>query len=279
MDRKALALTVLFILMSGAVPAADALKLRVIAEQANVHLKSNRDSDVLATVPNGAFLESIQREEGWYIVVLPADDKGFKHIGYIRSEEVEVVQGREEVQEDFSQDFSPSEPHVGGPKKLFSGFLIKFGWMRSPDAGGLAHSWVTGLNFDIGLGRHLALGIEIMPAYRNYSEIDLQVFPVLGFVNLKAGFNAGDLVRPLGFMSPYAGVGPGLEAAYNIAGLEGESFTQFSTHFAYHIFMGLQLNLGAVLLMGEYQWVRVSDPYVDPDFWRHYLLVGLRFRR
>ena len=297
MIKKSLVCFIVFTLTLSTGVASNALKLRVIVEQANVHLNPNLDSATLTSVPKGALLESTHKVGEWFIIILPPDDRGYTRQGYIHTDMVEVIDGEEEIPaappqpppppptpppvavEQPRQYEPPTESYGVTYEKLFSGFVTKFGWLRSPDPGGMDKGWIVGLNYDIGLSRNFALGIEIMPAYRNYSEIDLQIFPIMGFVNLKAGFNMGDLVKPLGFMNPYAGVGAGLDAAYTRISFEGESFTNFSTLMAYHIFLGLQLKLGSIKLIGEYQWVRVSDPNVNPNFWRHYLLFGFRFGR
>ena len=287
-----MAFVILFFLIICVAVAANDLKLRVIAEQANVHLNPNFNSATLTTAPKGALLESTHKAGDWYVVILPPDDRGYKRQGFIHMDAVEVVEGEEEMQaappppppppveaEPPPQYSPPRETYYVTYEKLFSGFITKFGWMYRPDAGGFGQSWIAGLNLDIGLSRNIALGIELMPAFRSYSDPDIQIIPIMGFVNLKAGFSMGDLVRPLGFMTPYAGAGAGMDATYTIVDFEGETHTNFSTQMAYHIFLGLQLNLGALKLIGEYQWARVSDPNVDPNFWRHYLLFGFRFGR
>jgi len=239
-------------------------------------------------------LESILREDEWYVVILPPDDKGFKQIGYIRADLVKVVEVAGETPVQAAPPPPPPPPNAAEPppeyphqletyaatyEKLFSGIITKFGWLWRPDSGGIGQSWIAGVNIDIGLSRNIALGIELMPAYRSYSDPDLQIFPIQGYVNLKAGFNMGDVVRALGFMSPYAGAGGGLEAAYATASFQGTNSSNFSTQPAYHVFMGLQLKLGSLKLIGEYQWTRISDASVEPNFWRHYLLFGFRFGR
>ena len=292
MSKKAFACFIIFCLTVCTAAAISQLKLRVISEHANVNLNPNQNSAILTSVPKGVLLEATYKAGEWYVVILPPDDRGYKRQGYIHTDTVEVIDGEEQIQAappppppppvvvEQPQQYEPPMTQPGiTSQKLFSGFVTKFGWLRSPDPGGIDKGWIVGLNYDIGLSRNFALGIELMPAYRSYSEIDMQIFPIMGFINLKAGINMGDLVRPLGFISPYAGVGAGLDAAYTLVSFEGESFTNFSTRAAYHIFMGLQLNLGALKLIGEYQWARVSDPHVDPNFWRHYLLFGFRFGR
>lgn len=269
--------------------AANTYILRIIAEQADVRLNPDHSSEIIAKVPKGALVEASAKEDEWFSVTLPRDESGFTHQGYIHEGVVEMIIIREDqpatppppppketiqqpvyYQQPAAYPFSPSP-------NLFSGFVTKFGWMYKPDAGGIGDTWVVGFNYDIGLHRNFALGIELLPSYRSYSDLEMHVIPILGFINLKAGLNLGDFIKPLGFIWPYAGAGGGLEAAYTIVSLDDETFTDFSTSGAYHIFIGIQLKFGTLKLIGEYQWIRVSDPNIDPNYWQHFLLFGFRF--
>lgn len=281
----------LFFLVYCTASAADTYILRIIAEQADIRINPDHRSEIIAKVPKGSLVEAGAREGEWFFVTLPRDESGYTSQGFIHEDVVEMIITRKEQaaapppsphketirQPVYSQQPAaypfPSSPH------LFSGFVTKFGWMYKPDAGGIGDTWVVGFNYDIGLHRNFAMGIELLPSYHSYSDLDMHVIPVLGFINLKAGLNLGDLTKLLGFISPYAGAGGGLEAAYTVVSLDGETFTDFSTRGAYHLFIGLQLKFGTLRLIGEYQWIRVSDPNIDPNYWRHFLLVGFRFGR
>jgi len=70
---------------------AEVIKVRVILSNSNVRLKPEIDSMILATVPVGTELESVERIEVWFKVKLPPDEEGFEVTGYIHGSMVEVV--------------------------------------------------------------------------------------------------------------------------------------------------------------------------------------------
>lgn len=273
--------------------ASSSSKVRVIAENANIRLKPDISSMIIAQVPLGSILEFTEKIGEWYLVNLPPDEKGFIVSGYIHQSFVEEVEKdyiprpqvkevqpvRTEPVEKKQIEYEPVKTQVPPtPKgKLFSGFFLKFGWMISPDAGGFSYAWLPGLGFDIGLHRNFSLGIELQPAYRNYSEIDFSTIPLMGFVNVRGGISLGRLWHRLSFANLLAGFGAGLEASYSSLKLEGETLTDFDTKFAYHFLFGIEFDLKVLALIVEYQMTQISDPAVDPDFWQHYFLFGFRF--
>lgn len=254
-------------------------KVKVIVEKANIRLQPDSISQIIAQAPLDSILEFTSKTGEWYAVTLPPDESGFIISGYIHQSMVE------EVKKDLKPPVTPPvhlqpvereqipyEPELPPtPKgKLFSGFSLKFGWMNSPDAGGFSYAWLSAIGFDLGLHRNFSLGLEIQPAYRNYSEIDLSIIPLMGFMNAKAGLK-------LLFANLFVGGGVGLEATYSSLKFEGETLTDFDTKLAYHVIAGLEFDLRAVTLIAEYQMTQISDPDIDPNFWRHYLLFGFRF--
>ncbi len=70
---------------------AQDLKLRVIVEKAEIHLRPDPNSLVLGESLLGTLLESDRQTGEWFRVVLPADEKGFKLTGFIHSSAVEVI--------------------------------------------------------------------------------------------------------------------------------------------------------------------------------------------
>jgi hypothetical protein len=70
---------------------AENLKLRVIVEKADVHLRPDKSSTVLSESLLGTFLESDMQVGDWFRVVLPSDEKEFKLTGFIHSSAVEVI--------------------------------------------------------------------------------------------------------------------------------------------------------------------------------------------
>jgi hypothetical protein len=149
--------------------------------------------------------------------------------------------------------------------------------MFSPDAGGLSKSWLSSFGYDFGLSRNFSLGIELQPSYRSYPDIDLTILPIMGFVNGKIGENAGRLIPFMRFLNAVAGIGFGLQGTYAKTTFEGQTYTNFKTLFAFHLMLGGEIDLKSLRLLLDYQLTRISDPNVDPNSWRHYILFGIRF--
>ena len=70
---------------------ADDLKLRVIVEKAEIHLKPDVNSLVLGEALLGTLLEADKQTGEWFRVVLPTDEREFKLTGFIHSSSVEVI--------------------------------------------------------------------------------------------------------------------------------------------------------------------------------------------
>jgi len=73
------------------------IKLRVKISKADVRLRADAGSMVIAQVPLGAILDSEGKTGEWFIVKLPADKKGFIVSGYVHESLVDVEGGIEEV--------------------------------------------------------------------------------------------------------------------------------------------------------------------------------------
>jgi opacity protein-like surface antigen len=161
---------------------------------------------------------------------------------------------------------------------LFSGFFIRFGWLAKPKTGGLGDSWTADLGYDFGLSRNFAFGLEIQPAFRSHSmdipgvaSIDIFMVPVMGFANIKGGLTV------FRHFSPFLGGGIGTEASYTSTKAGTKTFNDFQANLAYHALAGVEVRLSGINLIAEGQLTRVSDPAVDPDSWRYFLLFGFRF--
>lgn len=272
-------------------------RVQVIVERANVRLSPDLNSQVIDQVPMGAVLEYTQAEGEWYLVNLPPNAQGFVITGYIHRSVVNVVTEtaappRQRVRQPppVPQRTVPPPPPVQpqyrparqayAPNlqaRLIAGPFVKFGWQHKPDPGGFNYAWMGSLGFDKGISRNFALGIEIMPAYRNYADIDLSILPVKGFVNIKAGESLGRLWSKIGFINFYGGVGAGAQASFVKAEFDGETFTDFDVMFAYHFLFGLEIDIRALRLLVEYQLIQVPDPDVEPNYFGHYIMFGIRF--
>jgi len=307
LSSRIVTLILLVGLAAAAVPAAASAQegtlLKVVAARANVRLKPDLDSPVIGQVPKGMLLESTGQIGDWYAVKLPADEDGIVVSGYLHRSTVEVTtDSGEEPAEEAPEpppaprvrtspparparaeepEEEPSEPVYReryGRARIVSGTFLKFGWQTSPDAGGFGNAWLASFGFDMGLGRNLGVGLEIMPAVRNYSDIDLKMIPVLGFVNLKAGLNLGSLLPVLKFLNVVGGGGLGAEAVFQSIGVDGgETVTHFQANFAYHLLGGIEIELGSLRLLAEAQLAQVSDSRIEGSGMRSLLLFGLRF--
>lgn len=91
-----LSLLIIFLLLAGIGEAAK-LRVRVIVERANIRLRPDIKSPVIAKAPIGTVLESEGKEGRWYKVNLPPDESGFVVSGYIHENIVEVVEEIKEV--------------------------------------------------------------------------------------------------------------------------------------------------------------------------------------
>jgi hypothetical protein len=165
-------------------------------------------------------------------------------------------------------------PAGGSNQSLFT---IKLGYMTKPKAESFGDAWLVGLNWDTGLSRNIALGFEVQMAYRSSEESGLRSFPILGWFHLKVGENLGRFVPALKPFHLYAGAGAGGEMILSIITLEELTETQFSAHFGFKLMAGTIINLGGVSLVLEYQMARISDPLLDPHFWRHHVFLGFMF--
>lgn len=81
----------------GEIGEAAKLKIRVIVQRANIRLKPDISSPVIAKAPIGTALESEGKEGKWFKVNLPPDESGFVVSGYIHESIVEIVEEIKEV--------------------------------------------------------------------------------------------------------------------------------------------------------------------------------------
>jgi hypothetical protein len=65
--------------------------LKVVSDSAGIHVRPALLSETLKKVTSGTMLETIDREDDWYWVILPADEHGTRYPGWVRASEVEIV--------------------------------------------------------------------------------------------------------------------------------------------------------------------------------------------
>jgi hypothetical protein len=91
--KRAAAAAVAAFLTAAAANAAEQKlpTLRVTRDDASVHTRPALLSDVVAKPAEGTILEAIDLEDGWYWVVLPADEQGRRLPGWVRERDVEIA--------------------------------------------------------------------------------------------------------------------------------------------------------------------------------------------
>jgi len=90
---------VIFVLFSASLIFSADSKVRVTTHQANVRLRPDIQSEVLAKIPLGAMLDIVKRQGEWYFVKLPPDEKGILVTGYIHKSVVEPLEIEEEIKQ------------------------------------------------------------------------------------------------------------------------------------------------------------------------------------
>jgi len=94
-----LGLLVVSLLFFSEISQAANFEVRIISEKANVRLKPTIDSNIIATLPLGAVLESEGKIDNWYYVKLPKTQEGFTIFGYVHASLVEIVREPSKIKE------------------------------------------------------------------------------------------------------------------------------------------------------------------------------------
>lgn len=77
-----------------AAPAMTAGKtVRVTSDQAVVLTRANRKAERIATVPAGTVLETLDKQDDWYWVLLDRDEHGTRRVGWIHADALETGSG------------------------------------------------------------------------------------------------------------------------------------------------------------------------------------------
>lgn len=117
-------IVVLAVFLFGAASSAfsDDLKVRVTASKANIRLKPDTQSVIVAGVPLGAVLDVIRKEGDWYYVKLPPDEKGIVVTGFLHQSTVEIIEDIE--QKKMTQDLR-EKPAIKEPETLTKAAIAK----------------------------------------------------------------------------------------------------------------------------------------------------------
>ena len=178
MNKKLVVLFIglLLLLSLAALSQTSELKVRVIVEQANVRLKPDLTSQILSQVPLGTILKVESKMGEWFLVSLPADEKGFVLSGYIHQSVVEgigekvkevpeVKREKAEVTPQVKKE-KPSAPRVKpsvyAPERAEAGAKSSIG-IRAGYAMLSEEKYGSGLEYGVNLSFGLSknIGIEI----------------------------------------------------------------------------------------------------------------------
>ena len=88
-------------------------KLKISVEKAFVRLKPDMNSPVESTVAKGTILQSHEKVEEWYRVVIGPDESGFVVIGYIHSDNVEIIAEKTTKAPDYWEEIPESFQGMG----------------------------------------------------------------------------------------------------------------------------------------------------------------------
>ena len=279
-----LAVGLMFLCPPRAYPGA--IVLKVTAAVVNVRSAPDSNSAALSQERAGALIEAERKTGEWYeLYVTLADGRIVK--GYIRQELVQEVGGTPAPPppRGAAGRASPPPPAPGLPagpvgpvkKNPFSGFFFKLGVPKfgTPD-------WLGGLGYDLGLGRNLALGIEIAPSSfaisypDQFPPFENSVTSVFGIANVKAGTGLGFLRPDLDFVRVFASGGGGM-AAIHMKMTEGTTSASF-THYnpVLNLGGGFELGAGSWSLIFEYRLFRLMEKNIAPNGWSGYFSFGIR---
>lgn len=268
--------------------AAEAEKLRVTGNHANLRSRPDLDAEIVLKAAKGDVFSIVSKEGNWYKILIPAAPGSQATEAFIHSTLGEII-GLEDVS-DQNVRKNPARKPAGksktplrvtrGDEKLFSGFYAKLGLLTSPKVDGLGDRWLLDFGRDWGiLNPFLAAGFEVQPYYRHFSSGDF-TDSILGaniFANAKGGVNIGRFVEKLNFLTPYAGFGLGGAFIKSSSKLGEDKFGRTNFYFAWHLLFGFEVALKRMDLILELQTVKVSVPETSPDAAQHFLMVGLRF--
>ncbi len=262
-------LTSLFVLMSLLCSAQthSSLQVRVIIENANIRTRPELDSEILNIAAKGTVFEVIEKAGSWYAVKMGEDSIGHSVYGYIHESMVDP-NGEVVVISEAQSEPSPAPQEVRGApvrvrrfRKLLSGSFLNCGF---------GHHWLASFGFDVGIGRHLGIGLEFQPYFRDLAALETAVIQMDTFVNLKLGFKVWILTFYGG-----GGIGPGF--SYTSTVIDDQTHSYFRTRLTYHGLAGTSIDVGKMAIVFEYQPTLIEDFDLKRDTWGHFFFVGLRF--
>jgi len=268
--------------------AAEAEKLLVTGNNANIRSRPDLGSEIVLKAAKGDIFTVAGKEGNWYKILVPAANGSQATEAFINSSLGEII-GQEGISNQNVQKDPVRRPArksktplrgIRGDEKLFSGFYAKFGFLTSPKVNGIGDRWLLDFGRDWGIiNPFLATGFEVQPYYRHFSSGDF-TDSILGaniFANAKGGVNIGRFVEKLNFLTPYIGFGLGGAFIKSNSKLGEYKFGRTNFYFAWHLMFGFEVALKNLDLILELQTVKVSVPETSPDAAQHFLMLGVRF--
>lgn len=101
-------------------------ELKVLVEKANVYMEPDTRSPVVTTVTKGTVLESYERQNLWFRVIIKSDKDGFMSLGYIHFNDVEIIREKLIEETDFWTYEDPETFSGIGLSMILSGGLTYF---------------------------------------------------------------------------------------------------------------------------------------------------------
>jgi hypothetical protein len=232
-------------------------ELEVNAEKVDVHLVPDIESTVVTTLPQGFLLKSYEKINEWFRVVIGPDEDGIVTIGYIQSQNVNIIREKIikeldywEEESEFFEGIGLSVRLTGGPT-FFSGGDIRRGDKGLYDAASdfvTSYGYVTERRFDA-----FRSGFEVVAdfVYNLTSKFGIGIGA--GYVHLTQHslliFNPPNV-----FEGNQVGSSPKV-AAYPIR--LGVFF-----NFPLHRLVNLSLDSGAALYITKYTYSRSTNWYL-----------------
>jgi hypothetical protein len=267
--------------------AADAEKLRITANNANIRSRPELGAEIVLKAAKGDIFSVAGKEDKWYKVLLPAKTGSPASSGYLHSDLAEIIgpQGNAAPSVEKNRPDQPAKKNktwlarIQADKKLFSGYFAKFGLMTSPKAS-FGDKWLLDFGKDWGIiNPFMTVGFEVQPYFRSFSDSDFSD-STLGanfFINAKGGANIGRFVKKLNFLTPYVGFGLGGTFSFSSSKAGTEKINDTNLYFAWHLMFGSEVVLKKMSVILELQMVKVSVPKISPDAIQYFLMLGARF--
>ena len=169
-------------------PQSTEWTLRVSVEIASVRQAPRPSGAVVTTLAKGTKLQSFEKTGDWYRIIITADEGGLTAVGYVYSEDVEILEEKTAKERDFWKE-APEDVRIRGITVKVGGGLAHFsgGDMKS----GLQGIWDEKASSLLAKGYVLEGGLEpLKQSFEFAADIIYQILPRLG-IGLGSGYIYG----------------------------------------------------------------------------------------